>query len=98
MSFVIRLTFSYRFFYRNTSYTPFTLIVHVLIICQHIYTLYVTPTMPVSRTRLASFTQLVYLTTTCFHIATLLANIFKKTKLERAFVLYGTWVIWIGWA
>jgi len=82
----------------NTSYTPFTLIIHVIIICQHIYTLYATPVTSVSRMRLASFTQLVYLTTTCFHIATLLANVFKKTQLERAFVLYGTWIIWIGWA
>lgn len=82
----------------NTSYTPFTLIVHIIIIYQHIYTLYSTPASSVSRMRLASFTQLVYLTTTCFHIATLLANVFKKIKLERAFVLYGTWLIWIGWA
>jgi len=82
----------------STSYTPFTLIVHVIIICQHIYTLYSTPVTSVPRMRLASFTQLVYLTTTCFHIVTLLANVFKKIKLERAFVLYGTWLIWIGWA
>jgi len=82
----------------NTSYTPFTLIIHVIIICQHIYTLYATPVTSVSRMRLASFTQLVYLTTTFFHIATLLANVFKKIKLERAFVLYGTWIVWIGWA
>jgi len=81
----------------NTSYTPLTLIVHVLIILQHIYTLYTTPTSSMPW-RLASFTQLVYVTTTCFHIATLLASLFKKIKLERAFVLYGTWVIWIGWA
>lgn len=81
----------------NTSYTPFTLGLHVLIIFQHIYTLYTTPTSSIPL-RFASFTQLVYVTTTCFHIATLLASIFKIIKLERAFVLYGTWVIWIGWA
>jgi hypothetical protein len=85
------------YFFSNTSYTPFTLVIHVLIIFQHIYTLYTTPASSISL-RLASFTQLVYVTTTCFHIATLLANIFKIIKLERAFVLYGTWVIWIGWA
>ncbi|CAG8550116.1 14289_t:CDS:2 [Funneliformis mosseae] len=79
----------------STSYTPITLIVHVLIICQHLYLLYITsPTW----IRFASFTQLVYFTTTCFHIAMLLANVFKKTQLERAFVLYGTWIIWMGWA
>ncbi|CAI2174208.1 6698_t:CDS:2 [Funneliformis geosporum] len=79
----------------STSYTPITLIVHVLIICQHLYTLYITsPTW----IRFTSFTQLVYISTTCFHIAMLLANVFKKTQLERAFVLYGTWIIWMGWA
>ncbi|CAG8441691.1 2757_t:CDS:10 [Diversispora eburnea] len=40
----------------------------------------------------------VYVTTTCFHIATLLANLFKKCQVEKVFVLYGTWVIWSGWA
>ncbi|RHZ81333.1 hypothetical protein Glove_121g68 [Diversispora epigaea] len=82
----------------NTSYTPFTLFVHLTIIFQHLYTLYLTPSTTISPKRITSFTQLVYVTTTCFHIATLLANLFKKCQVEKVFVLYGTWVIWSGWA
>ncbi|CAG8676967.1 9334_t:CDS:2 [Acaulospora morrowiae] len=79
----------------NIGYTPFTLFVHLTIIFQHLYTLY---PMPFTSTHITSFTQLVYITTTCFHIATLLANLFKKCQVEKVFVLYGTWVIWSGWA
>lgn len=79
----------------NIGYTPFTLFVHLTIIFQHLYTLY--PTQSTS-THVTSFTRLMYITTTCFHIATLLANLFKKCQVEKVFVLYGTWVIWSGWA
>jgi len=76
----------------NSSYTKTTFLIHLSIIIQHLYTLYITPTRTIS-----SFTQLVYIASTCFHIITLLSNIFKKFKIEKLFVIYGTWIIWSGW-
>ncbi|KAF0454778.1 hypothetical protein F8M41_001509 [Gigaspora margarita] len=82
----------------NTGYTSFTLFVHLTIIFQHLHTLCITPSTSIPSARLTSFTHLVFVTTTCFHVATLLANLFKKSQIEKALVLYGTWVIWSGWA
>ncbi|CAG8716842.1 10018_t:CDS:1, partial [Scutellospora calospora] len=58
---------------------------HLTIIFQHLHTIFITPSTSIPSSRLTSFTQLVYVTTTCFHIATLLAHIFKKSQVEKAF-------------
>ncbi|CAG8510661.1 3539_t:CDS:1 [Paraglomus brasilianum] len=74
--------------------------IHLLIIAQHSYTLFTTPTTLTTLYHWtpSSFTHLVYLATTLFHVCTLLANILKLSRIERAFVLYGTWIVWSGWA
>ncbi|KAI8594887.1 hypothetical protein EDD21DRAFT_392652 [Dissophora ornata] len=47
--------------------------------------------------QLVSFTHLVYLTDTAFHIFSLAWHLLRFPKLERITVIYGTWVVWIGW-
>ncbi|KAF9432217.1 hypothetical protein BGZ76_011098 [Entomortierella beljakovae] len=47
--------------------------------------------------QLVSFTHLVYLTDTGFHVLSLAWHLLRFPKLERITVIYGTWVVWIGW-
>ncbi|KAF9169984.1 hypothetical protein BGX20_009589 [Mortierella sp. AD010] len=47
--------------------------------------------------QLVSFTHLVYLTDTAFHILSLAWHLLRFPKLERITVIYGTWIVWIGW-
>ncbi|KAG0329700.1 hypothetical protein BG000_011995 [Podila horticola] len=77
----------------HTTYTPFSLIGHIGLILYRIIMLLGTP----SPFQLVSFTHLVYLTDTSFHIFSLAWHLLRFPKLERITVIYGTWVVWIGW-
>ncbi|KAF9427954.1 hypothetical protein BGZ94_003755 [Podila epigama] len=77
----------------HTTYTPFSLIGHIGLIIYRIIMLLCTP----SPFQLVSFTHLVYLTDTSFHIFSLALHLLRFPKLERITVIYGTWVVWIGW-
>ncbi|KAF9180744.1 hypothetical protein BGZ51_004295 [Haplosporangium sp. Z 767] len=80
-------------FLRHTTYTSFSLIGHIGLILYRIVMLLGTP----SPFQLVSFTHLVYLTDTAFHIFSLAWHLLRFPKLERITVIYGTWVVWIGW-
>ncbi|KAF9347093.1 hypothetical protein BGX34_003414 [Mortierella sp. NVP85] len=77
----------------HTTYTPLSLVGHVGLILYRIFMLLNTP----SPFQLVSFTHLVYLTDTAFHIFSLAWHLLRFPKLERITVIYGTWVVWIGW-
>ncbi|KAG0354521.1 hypothetical protein BGZ54_001602 [Gamsiella multidivaricata] len=77
----------------HTTYTPFSLMGHIGLILYRIIMLLGTP----SPFQLVSFTHLVYLTDTAFHIFSLAWHLLRFPKLERITVIYGTWVVWIGW-
>lgn len=79
--------------FSHTTYTPFSLIGHIGLILYRIFMLLGTP----SPFQLVSFTHLVYLTDTAFHIFSLAWHLLRFPKLERITVIYGTWVVWIGW-
>ncbi|KAF9199787.1 hypothetical protein BGZ49_010061 [Haplosporangium sp. Z 27] len=77
----------------HTTYTPFWLVGHIGLILYRIIMLLGTP----SPFQLVSFTHLVYLTDTAFHIFSLAWHLLRFPKLERITVIYGTWIVWIGW-
>ncbi|KAF9167954.1 hypothetical protein DFQ26_002179 [Actinomortierella ambigua] len=77
----------------HTTYTPYSLVFHVGLILYRIIILLCTP----SPFQVVSFTHLVYLTDTTFHVISLAWHLLRFPKLERITVIYGTWVVWIGW-
>ncbi|KAG0054404.1 hypothetical protein BGZ83_011304 [Gryganskiella cystojenkinii] len=77
----------------HTTYTPLSLVGHIGLILYRMIMLLGTP----SPFQLVSFTHLVYLTDTAFHIFSLAWHLLRFPKLERITVIYGTWVVWIGW-